>query len=284
MKRIWTLLGCSALLVGQVSAGALHMDPYSMPVMSRDPAQGLTIDGRLDLGDTLHWDRHFFYLGFGPGFAPSDAGFGVTDWEYPPNDAVSDANGPENDGYTDTSTAIVKFLHHGTDLYIGIVSDDKSVCKRFPGWEGDGLFMKVKKKSSAIAKEYKLFYVDTLVGSSAVFETNGPEGSGEGKSYEFPGTITNDNSAPDSGYSLEMVIHLDSLDPAFEPYDTVWVSMMIFDMDFYVPEHAENPDDSLCDYFKSWWGSQWGLNLDVSYLATQHLLTLTSYQETNPLQ
>ena len=269
MKKILVLVGCSVLLIGQMVASTGHMDPPSMPVMSRDPAQELTIDGRLDLGDTLHWDRHFFYLGFGPGFSPSDASFGVTAWEYTSNEWVPDANGAGNDGYTDTSTAIVKFLHHGTDLYIALQSDDKSVCKRFPGWEGDGLFMKVKMKGSAITKEYKLFYVNEEVGSSARFETNGPEGSGEGASYEFPGTITNDNSAPDSGYTLEMVIHLDVLDPTYEPYDTVWLSMMIFDMDYYVPEHASNPDDSLCDYVKSWWGSEWGTELRCLILGDQ---------------
>ncbi|OYD16782.1 hypothetical protein CH333_02715 [candidate division WOR-3 bacterium JGI_Cruoil_03_44_89] len=276
MKNKWIIVGSAVLLIAQIATGVGHMDPQSMQVMSRDPAEELTIDGRLDLGDTLHWDRHFFDLGFGPGYTPVDAGFGVTNWEYPPSDIVPDANGDGNDGYTDTSTAIVKFLHHGTDLYIALQSDDESVCKRFPGWEGDGLFMKVKMRESGALFEYKLFYVNEGVGDSARFEMNGPEGSGEGASYEFPGTITNDNTAPDSGYTLEMVIHLDILDPTYEPYDSVWLSMMIFDMDFYVPEHATAPDPDLCDYFKSWWGSEWGTELRCLLLGD--LTTVDAYQ------
>ncbi len=260
MRNIWLLGSISLLLAAGIAAGEGHMDPQSLLVMSRDPAEGLTVDGRLDL-DNVHWNRHFFFLGFGADYTPIDNSFGVTDWQYPENWIVPDANSTANDGYTDSSLAIVKFLHHGTDLYIALQSDDESVCKRFPGWEGDGLFMKVKMKGTGATVEYKLFYVNEGVGDSARFETNGPVGSGEGASYEFPGTITNDNTAPDSGYTLEMVIHLDILDPNYEPYDSVWISMMIFDMDFYLPEHATAPDSDLCDYFKSWWGSEWGTEL-----------------------
>ncbi|MCD6165414.1 T9SS type A sorting domain-containing protein [bacterium] len=273
MKRIVLLAAAFVfLLVTMVQAQWLKEDKKFIQVMSVE--HPITIDGRLD---ELDWQRRIDYLAFRPNFKPGDISYRVTGWEYTDPQWVPEANGPNNDGYTDTTTTTIKFLHYGTDLYIAITSDDHSICKRFGGWEGDGLFMKVKIKGTAVAKEYKLFYIDPAVGSSAVFETNGPADSGEGVSYEFPGTIANDNTAPDSGYTAEMVIHLDKL--GYSAGDSVEVSMMIFDMDFYTPEHESNPDPDLCDYYKTWWGSQWGSEFRYLILSDPPVVAAYSLEE-----
>ena len=59
---------------------------------------------------------------------------------------------------TDSSLAKVKFLRKGTNLYIGIQSDDKSICKF--DWEGDGMFLKIK-RANGTDVEYKLYYQNT---------------------------------------------------------------------------------------------------------------------------
>ena len=50
---------------------------------------------------------------------------------------------------TDSSLATVKFLRKGTNLYIGLQSNDKSICKF--DWEGDGIFLKIKRSNGTDA-------------------------------------------------------------------------------------------------------------------------------------
>lgn len=240
-----------------LSAQTLHIDPPSLVVMSAE--QPITIDGRLDETD---WQRRIFHVNFRANYKPDDGSYAVTGSVMPPE---FDSNGTGNDGYSDSSSAQVFFLHYGTDLYIGVRSTDSSVCKRFPSWEADGLFMKVKTKAGADV-EFKLMYFNGAEGASAVYETSGnaPAGAGDGMSYEFPGTITNkDTTKSDSGYSFEMVIHLDKM--GYGLNDVVTLNGTVFDLDFYTPVTATTPNPRLCDFYKSWWGSEWGGPTDASY-------------------
>jgi len=234
----------------------------------------LTIDGRLDETD---WQRRIFYLNFREKYKPDDISYAVTNRVMPPEPEV---NGAGNDGYTDTTSSVMTFLHYGTDLYIGLRSNDKSVCKRFFSWEGDGIFMKVKSKAGA-TYEYKLFYVNPEVGSKAKFETNGPTGSGEGMSYEPPGTIVNqDTTATDAGYQLEMVIHLDKL--GYSAFDSVKVVITVFDLDFIVANGV--PTAKTADFYKSWWGSEWGLqDSEYRYLVLSDPPTVTALAATGDI-
>jgi hypothetical protein len=248
MKRlaIW-LCGLAVVgFVGLASAQKGHVNPPSMQVMSAE--KSITIDGKLTETD---WQRRIFALNFKHQYKPDDVTFAVTGEVMPPEPEV---NGSP---YDDVSSAQMIFLHRGTDLYFGLVSTDSSVCKRFCSWEGDGIFMKIKDKAGN-AIEYKLFYINPEVGASAKYETSGnaPAGSGDGKSYEFPGTVTNqDTTKTDAGYSLEMVIHLDKL--GYTANDTeIPVAITIFDLDYITA--CNTPSKKTADFYKSWWGSEWG--------------------------
>lgn len=238
------LLIASMAMVAE--AQKLHRDPPSMVAVSASAP--IKVDGELDEAD---WTRHFFFLNFRAGYKPDDASYSVSGSDLPTK------NLPGTKGYTDTSSTVVYFMHYGTDLYIGVRSTDSSVCKRWGAWEGDGLFTKFRSKSGTQVIEYKLMY-NSETSSHAVLETSGnaPAQSAEGASYEFPGTIVNDNSAPDHGYSLELVIHLDKL--GYSASDTVLADITIMDPDFYTRDTTESSQPGIVQFYKSWWGTEWG--------------------------
>jgi hypothetical protein len=156
---------------------------------------------------------------------------------------------------TDSSLAKVKFLRKGVNLYIGIQSDDKSICKF--DWEGDGMFLKIK-RSNGTDLEYKLYYQN--IGTAAdTIRYEGPGGLtnfGDGAGYLMAGSTVNDTTNVDNGYTAELMIKLDSLGYN-ATLDTVLLSMAVFDPDGY--QHPMNSYDTTAgSYFKSWWGSEWG--------------------------
>jgi hypothetical protein len=161
--------------------------------------------------------------------------------------------------YTDQSQAIVKFVHHGTDLYIGVQSNDSSVCEWSPGWEADGLFAWMTLKGvipePADRMEIKNMYFGNTQGSATQFQlsANVPTGGAEGASYEPAGTVTHtETNGPDAGYSLEVVVHTDLF--GYSDGDTVMLSAVIWDMDY---ASADAYSLHLSDYAPNWWGAQW---------------------------
>jgi hypothetical protein len=161
--------------------------------------------------------------------------------------------------YEDQSMAVVKFAHNGTDLYIGVESNDSSVCKWSPGWEADGLFLWMTFKGlipgPAERMEIKNMYFSGTEGDGSVFELNAnvPTGGAEGTSYEPAGTVTHtETNGADEGYFLEVVVHTDLF--GYSDGDTVMLSACIWDMD-YASEDAY--DQNISDYAPNWWGTQW---------------------------
>jgi len=157
--------------------------------------------------------------------------------------------------YKDTSFTKVKFLAKGNDLYIGIQSPDKSICKF--DWEGDGLFIKVK-NSVGEDKEYKLYWQNTGPNKDTIRYEEQVLNSGAGAGFLVAGSSVNDTTNVDNGYSAELKVKLNSL--GFAPTSNkvdLTVSMAVFDPDgFQHPMAAW--DSARGSYFKSWWGSEWG--------------------------
>jgi hypothetical protein len=165
--------------------------------------------------------------------------------------------------YKDTSFARVKFMQKGMNLFIGITSPDKSICKF--DWEGDGMFLMIK-NAAGVSKQYKLYYQnpnDTIRYEEDILN------SGAGAGYLFPGSKVNDTTQVDAGYSAELQVKLASL--GFDAtVKSLQVALNVFDPDGY--QHPMAPWDSARgSYFKSWWGSEWG---DV--FKTIKLQTITS--------
>jgi len=226
-----------------------HSDPLFLQIQSAESP--ITLDGKLDETD---WQRRFDHLYFRANFKPSDVEYGVTQMDL----LVHSETGV----YLDTTTTIVRILHYGMDLYISLQSDDKYVNKWGMSWEGDGLFMKVT-DADGIDREFKLYFNATGTDPDIVYEEH-VAGSGEGVAYKMPGTIVNDTSQVDSGYTAEMVIHLDVL--GYTEEDTeIQVIMNIFDPDGQTGNAGE--EWNIGSYHKTWWGSEWGSEYRILKLA-----------------
>jgi hypothetical protein len=153
----------------------------------------------------------------------------------------------------DSSVARMKFLRKGMNLYIGITSDDKSICKF--DWEGDGIFAIIKKALTGDV-QYKLYWQN--IGTAADTIRYEPPASnwGDGAGYLPAGSKVNDTTQVDNGYSAELMVRLDSL--GYAPgFTSVQLALNVFDPDGY--QHPMNSYDTTAGtYYKSWWGSEWG--------------------------
>ena len=150
------------------------------------------------------------------------------------------------------------------DLYISLQSDDQSVGKFGTSWEGDGLFMKIQ-DAAGTSVEYKLYFNLGGTDPDIAYEEPGLyPGSGSGAAYKMPGTIVNDTTAADSGYTAEMVIHLDQLGYTSETAE-IPVLFNIFDPDGYIDNM--DPYGTVGAYYKEWWGSEWGPDMRILRLA-----------------
>jgi len=151
---------------------------------------------------------------------------------------------------TDSSLAKVRFLWWGTNLYVGIESDDKSICKF--DWEGDGIFVKVK-KSDGQDTEYKLYFQNL---NDTIRYEEQLAGSGAGAGSLVAGSTVNDTTQVDNGYTAELMIDLAALGYGPNVSD-VQLMLVVFDPDGY--QHPMNSWDTTAgSYYKSWWGSEWG--------------------------
>ena len=222
-----------------------HVDPPYLQIQSAE--HPIVLDGKLDETD---WMRRFDYLIFRSNFTPGDVEYGVT--------GEVQVSGE----YEDTTTTIVKILHHGLDLYIALQSDDKYVSKWGASWEGDGLFMKIK-DANGIDREIKLYFNASGTDPDIVHEEH-VAGSSEGVAYKMPGTIVNDTTQVDAGYTAELVIHLDVLGYT-DPYADIPVLLNIFDPDGQTGNAGE--EWVIGSYHKMWWGSEWGPDMRMLRLA-----------------
>ena len=240
---ITMLLFLSLTLNTNTSFAQTHSDPPYLKVVTAE--KQITIDGILSETD---WQKRYDYLVYGANALPGDVTYTVT------GGILVDP------GYTDTTITFVRFLHDGLKLYISLQSNDKSICRRTTGWEGDGLFMKIKKADGSTI-EFKLFYSSAGVGAPIKFEAPSLNPTwGEGAGYVIPPGVVNHLASDDTGYTAEMVIYLDSLGYT-DPQADIPVLINIFDPDGF--------DDvtTTGSYHKMWWGSEWGDSFRMLRLA-----------------
>jgi hypothetical protein len=216
----------------------LYQDPASIDVpLTQNP---VTVDGKLNEGE---WSAPINYLVFGPQAATSQYAHSVT-------------SGTLVKGtYLDTTTTSIKFLRNGMNVYLGISSNDKSVCCFGNGdsWEGDGVFMKVQKADGTF-QEYKLYFNKTGVDPAVNFDTDTT--LGKGAAVKGSSTKVNDTTQVDNGYTAELAIYLNKLGYTTAPA-TLPVAISVFDPDNYttgVTAYGNNTGT----YYKTWWGSEWG--------------------------
>lgn len=235
-----------------------HKDPKVLQVVSAQDT--ITLDGKLNETD---WLRRFDYLVFGQAAKPGDVEYTVT------KGIVVDKP------TTDSSYTKVKFLHRGLDLYISLFSNDKSICRRTIGWEGDGMFMKMK-DSKGNPQEFKLYWNQAGPGTAIHVENpnlypNSAVGAG------IPYGPVNAYPAQDTGYAAEMIIHLDQLGYT-DPYGDIQVLINIFD-----PDNYTDTSTVPAQYFKSWWGSEWGVNQGGKDSTEWRILRLSDPPEKNAI-
>ena len=257
MKRLLVALGVLLLGLAQVA--------WAQPVKFDDPStvtvknalSAVTVDGKLDEADwvgaptLLYGNGAFLQRQTGEKTVTGEADIKAV-FDYWFNNVNYGTFRMPN---RDSSLARVKFLRKGMNLYIGITSNDKSICKF--DWEGDGIFTKIRKAGTGDV-EHKLYWQN--IGTSADTIRYEPPGGttnwGEGAGYLFAGSTVNDTTQVDSGYSAELMVRLDSL--GYAPgFNAVQLSLTVFDPDGY--QHPMNSWDSTAgSYYKSWWGSEWG--------------------------
>jgi hypothetical protein len=229
------------------------ISPYDNPdtIVANIASSVMTLDGRLNESD---WTTANTLI-FGPSNAPK------TGNEKTVTGSVDVKKNFDVGGvfyslpYKDTSFTKVKFLAKGNDLYIGIQSPDKSICKF--DWEGDGLFMKIK-NSAGEDKEYKLYWQNIDANKDTIRYEEQVLNSGAGAGFLVSGSTVNDTTNVDNGYTAELRVRLNTLGfaPTSNPVKLT-VAMAIFDPDGF--QHPMAPWDSARgSYFKSWWGSEWG--------------------------
>ena len=231
----------------------LKSNPYEDPanVIATNANENVTVDGKLTEGD---WSKAQTLL-FG---LPNVSDLKLTG-EKTVTGFVDVKNNYDVGGkkytvpVTDPSAARVKFLRRGAKLYIGISSDDKSICKF--GWEGDGLFLKLK-NSAGDDKEFKLYYQNTGTDKDTIKYEEPSVGFGRGAGVLGVGGKVNDTVGVDNGYTAELEIDLTKLGFA-ENVESLTLSLNVFDPDGF--QHPMNEwDTTKGSFYKSFWGSEWG--------------------------
>jgi hypothetical protein len=228
-------------------------DPASINVY--EASGTITIDGVLD---EASWSAAAPQIMFKLGGEPSGVSNTPTDGAIvkPP--------------YTDSSTTYVKYLYSGTNLYVALQSNDQQVCKF--DWEGDGMFMILKNPINQNS-ELKLYVINS---TTFGVETGGaapiPAGSYDGVGV-VNGTIY-DSTDVDGGYTAEAYIDLSALGYGTLP-STLQVSVVIFDPDNFsagAPPWGPNGN-----FYKQWWGSEWGSDFKTLVFGNVVPVELTSF-------
>src|SRR3989339_1046374 len=239
------LISVASFVVGQ--AIPPFDDPAKLVVKN---AGTITVDGKLDEADWIGAPTLLYGLGAaGKKQAGEYTVTGGVDVKNP----FTDNNVQFSVPHKDSSLARVKFLRKGLNLYIGIQSDDKSICKF--GWEGDGLFMKIRTSAGQV-REYKLYWQNFEGNKDTMRYEPGVASSGSGWGYLPTGSTVNDTANVDNGYTAELLIDLSKLGYTL-PLTTVPVMINIFDPDGFKHPMSEW-DHTIGSFYKSWWGSEWG--------------------------
>ena len=230
--------------------------PYDPPSIIVYGAQGvITVDGLLNEPE---WAVNVPQIMFKKDGVPSGNNF------TPTNGVVV------KPPYTDESTTYVKYLYSGTNLYVALQSNDQQVCKF--DWEGDGMFMILKNPINQNS-ELKLYVINSTTFGA---ETGGaapiPAGSYGGVGV-VNGTIY-DSTDVDGGYTAEAYIDLSALGYPTLPA-SLQVSVVIFDPDNFsagAPPWGPNGN-----FYKQWWGSEWGSEFKTLVFGNVVPVELTSF-------
>jgi hypothetical protein len=268
MKRSLLCSVLFLLLFGATLNAQGYQDPKNIEAINTSGT--MTVDGLLN---EPAWGSAYEYLIFGPNAPTNINAKSVTGGALVKLDSLH--------GFWDTTWTKVKFLHQGLKLYIGIESNDKSVCKFGGSWEGDGLFMIIQ-DAAGLTHEFHLYYNALGVNPEMVYEGGGGNSKptwGFGKGVKHSGTIVNDTTQIDSGYTAELVLYLDSL--GYNAKTTsIPVSIDIFDPDGYM--NGNNEYGFTGNYHKTWWGSEWGSSFR-NIILYQDPPTMTAYAATTPI-
>jgi hypothetical protein len=268
MKKSLLFFVLSLLFFGPMLKAQGYQDP---PVLeAKKTADTITVDGLLN---EAAWNTPNDWLVFGPNAPTSFNAHSVTGGALVKLDSLH--------GFWDTTWTIVKFLHQGTKLFVGIQSNDKSVCKFGGSWEGDGLFMIIKDAAN-VSHEFHLYYNALGVDPAMVYEAGGGNAKplwGFGKGVKGSQTVVNDTTQIDNGYTAELVIYLDSL--GYDANTTsIPVSVDIFDPDGY--ENGNYEWGFAGNYHKTWWGSEWGSSFR-NLILYQDPPTITAFAATTDI-
>lgn len=238
MNHVRQLLIVLALLIAGLGAVTQAQPQRTDAIWARTaPAGSLTVDGRMN--EAAWASAESIYVEYGK--IAGIPGSGYTAETGIPKDPVR---------------AVVKFLVSGNQLYLGITVQDSSIggANLSPDNFGaaDAIIFNVRDKSNPSARPsppteflwgwIKADWMNTETNVSAVGAgpSTGPKNRYTKNRFETATTVkgvTNDDSKPDTSYTVEMRINLDSLGYKTNNAsgDIVMFNMAIRDIDWYWP-------------------------------------------------
>jgi len=253
MKRLILTLILCAVLTGSALAQAERLDA----IWARTTTEAITLDGVLD--EAAWADAETWVIDYA-----EDAGIPGSGWK-------------TESGWqpTDPTHATLKFLIHDNQLYLGAYVEDQSIGGSAEFNRFDGLLMGMKDRSvegyPTPQSEYMYTWwhdeladpqpVGTLpgfIGSWAELPHGSPRTPEQIAAWDAVTVVdgtTNDDAAPDTGYTVEMrfdleVMGYDTTNPEGEIIE--W-NISIYDTDWFWPISVTSFSSN-----RVWWQGPWG--------------------------
>ncbi len=255
-KMIMTLaVGLTLALPGasRVMAAAPRLDA----IWARTAADSIVLDGVLDEADWAQAETYTIDY-------ETDAGIPGSGWK-------------SESGWApvDPTHAVLKFLVRGNQLYLGAVIDDQSIGGSTQFNRFDGLLMGLKDHSQAfspkpVAEYFYSWWHDELsdpqpVGTMPSFigawaelphgSPRTPEQIAAWDAVTVVNGVTNDDTTPDTGYTVEMRFDLTPMgyDVTQPGGDVVEWNISIYDCDWFWPIDVNQFSAN-----RVWWQGPWG--------------------------
>lgn len=253
----------TALAVGVVFA-SVSSAPAEVPredvIWARATTATITLDGVLNEPDWAKAETMVLHYG-------QDNGIPGSGWKV----EAGLFNG------TDPSTATLKFLVKGNELFLGAVVQDSSVGGSQQFNRFDGFLMAIKDHAAMGSYKppaeyfYSWWYPDSLtpdpqppgqlpsfVGRWATFPPGTPRDSTQKANWDAVTTVqglSNDDSVIDQGYTVEMRFNLTPMgyDVTQPAGDVVEWNLSLYDSDWFWPFNAAKFTTN-----RVWWQSPWG--------------------------
>ncbi len=257
MRKLSTILPVALVLVMISASLASAATPRLDAIWARTALDSITLDGVLDEADWAQAETYVIDYGV-------DAGIPGSGWK-------------TESGWNpvDPTHATLKFLVRGNQLYLGAVIPDQSIGGSAQFNRFDGLLMGMKDHTAdyspkPVAEYFYSWWHDEMtdpqapgtmpsfIGSWAELPHGAPRTAEQIANWDAVTVvdgITNDDSTPDVGYTVEMRFNLTPMgyDVTQPGGDVVEWNISLYDCDWYWPINVNTFSSN-----RVWWQGPWG--------------------------